>query len=103
MVAFVPQQPPMPEVEGAPIITCRAWQEGDERRGLRGLPCAATGCLNTLAVSQVSFNTAETFGRSILLCERHSTAAGTNPNGRQMHADRYGEPPATGRDLAPPR
>lgn len=39
-------------MEGAPIVTCRAWRFGDERRGLRGVPCMIAGCPHTLAVTR---------------------------------------------------
>lgn len=38
-------------VEGAPLIICRPWREGDERRGMRAARCIMDRCPHTLAVS----------------------------------------------------
>lgn len=38
-------------MEGAPVVVCRAWRFGDERRGLRGVPCMVNRCPHTVAVT----------------------------------------------------
>lgn len=61
-------------VEGAPIIICRRWRDGDERRGLVGRPCMVTRCPRTLAV------TAPTMGAGYL-CLEDAEAYGLAPPG----------------------
>lgn len=39
-------------VDGAPLVVCRPWREGDERRGMRGAKCIMDRCPHTLAVSE---------------------------------------------------
>ena len=39
-------------VEGEPIVACRPWRFGDERRGLRGVPCMVAHCPHTIAVTR---------------------------------------------------
>ncbi len=42
--------PPVPTV-----VVCRAWRFGDERRGLRGVPCMVAHCPHTLAVTSALY------------------------------------------------
>jgi len=42
-------------MEGAPVVICRPWRFGDERRGLRGAPCMVARCPHTLAVTAEAF------------------------------------------------
>lgn len=86
--------------EAAAIITCRAWQEGDERRGMRGAKCMVPGCPNPLAVTASVY--AAHFGRAQFMCERDAVAYGVHPLGRQSHPDKLGPPPPVPGD-APPR
>lgn len=39
-------------MEGAPVTVCRAWRYGDERHGLRGVPCMVDRCPHTVAVTR---------------------------------------------------
>ena len=58
-------------IEGAPLVVCRVWRFGDERRDLRGTPCMVAGCPHTLAVTRslhrmgtgyICFADAESYG-----------------------------------------
>lgn len=44
-------------VEGAPVVICRPWRFGDERRGLRGVECMVDRCPHTVAVTDFRLGT----------------------------------------------
>lgn len=77
--------------ESGPVITCRAWQEGDERRGMRAARCMVDGCPNTLAVTASVY--AANWGRAQFVCERDAVSYGLHPLGKQSFPDTLGPPP----------
>jgi hypothetical protein len=75
-------------MEGAPVVVCRPWRFGDERRGLRGAPCMVARCPHTLAVTGWRLGTG-------YICLADAESYGLVPKGTARH-----DATEAGRDLA---
>ena len=67
-------------MEGAPITICRPWRFGDERRGLRGVPCMVARCPHTIAVTRENYRPGHGY-----ICLADAESYGMVPAGAAAH------------------
>lgn len=85
-----PIKPTVGYMEGAPVTVCRPWRFGDERRGLRGVPCMVNRCPHVVAVTRDRYQLGAGY-----ICIADAESYGLLPAGTARH-----EADEAGRDLA---